>query len=58
MASAFRRTNGMRPHGMSLYEGIRSGDVLAGKPRWGGIRFDGIKGAPPSNPGFSFARAR
>jgi hypothetical protein len=43
---------------MSLYEGIRSGDVLAGKPRWGGIRFDGIKGAPPSNPGFSFARAR
>jgi putative esterase len=50
--------NGMRPRGMILYEGIRSGDRLAGKQRWGGIRFDGIKGAPPSDPGFAFERVR
>ena len=46
--------NGMRPRGMNLFEGTLTGDALAGKKRFGGIKFE-EKGPPIQ---FSFKRAR
>jgi hypothetical protein len=46
--------NGMRPRGMNLFEGRLTGDTLAGKKRFGGIKFE-EKGPPLQ---FSFKRLR
>lgn len=46
--------NGMRPRGMNLFEGILTGDTLAGKKRFGGIKFE--EQGPPLQ--FSFKRVR
>jgi hypothetical protein len=48
--------NGMRPRGVILSEGTLTGDVLAGKERWGGIDFRYPEGMEPPDPGFSFRR--
>ena len=45
--------NGMRPRAMNLFEGKLTGDTLAGKKRFGGIKFE-EKGPPLQ---FSFKRA-
>lgn len=46
--------NGMRPRAMNLFEGKLTGDTLAGKKRFGGIRFE-EKGPPLQ---FSFKRVK
>jgi hypothetical protein len=54
---AFGIMNGMRPRGVLLWEGKRTGDKLTGKTRWGGIDFR----YPPEmkhDPGFSLTRRR
>ncbi len=53
---SFGFRNGMRPRGLILHEGVRSGDVLTGKTRWGGINFTYPPGVEPPDPGFSFHR--
>jgi hypothetical protein len=50
--------NGMRPHGVVLFEGKLEGDTLAGKSRFGGIDFSLPDGSPPPSPYFSFKRVR
>jgi hypothetical protein len=42
----FGDMNGMRPRGVLLHEGTRSGDVLTGTVRFGGIRFTPPVGMP------------
>ncbi len=44
---AFGTMNGMRPRGVLLYEGRRSGDLLEGEMRWGGVSFRMPDGSPP-----------
>ena len=46
--------NGMRPRAMNLFEGKLSGDTLAGKKRFGGIKFE--EDGPPLQ--FSFTRVK
>jgi hypothetical protein len=46
--------NGMRPRAMNLFEGTLTGDTLAGKKRFGGIRFE--EDGPALQ--FSFTRVR
>jgi hypothetical protein len=50
--------NGMRPRGMILFVGVRNGNVLAGRQRWGGINVQYPEGMPPPDPGFSFTHVK
>lgn len=54
----FGYMNGMRPHGVLLFEGTLSGDKLAGTQRFGGIDFRGPDGKGPPELHFEFARVR
>jgi hypothetical protein len=44
--------NGMRPRAMNLFEGTLTGETLAGKKRFGGIRFE------EKGPGLQFSFKR
>lgn len=54
----FGYMNGMRPRGVILYEGTRTGDTLTGQMRFGGVEFRMPDGSKPQLPAFSFRRAR
>jgi len=48
--------NGMRPRGVMLFEGRIVGDTLAGRSRWGGIRFREADGTTGDGLRFRYAR--
>ena len=50
--------NGMRPHGLNLFEGRLEGDVLKGTVRFGGIDFRLPDGSAPRPLYFEFTRVR
>jgi uncharacterized protein len=52
----FGYMNGMRPRGMLLYEGTRTGDTLSGEIRFGGVSFRMPDGSPAPAVHFSYRR--